>query len=55
MQFGVGASELGSPVHTDGVICMPSVWLDDVKIEDEGRYVHPELVELCREMGVDGY
>jgi leucyl aminopeptidase (aminopeptidase T) len=55
MQFGVGASELGSPVHTDGVICMPSVWLDDVQIEDEGRYVHPELVELCRKMDVDGY
>ena len=55
MQFGVGATEYGSPAHSDGVTLNPSVWLDDVQIEQEGRYVHPELVEFCRQMGAAGY
>ena len=55
MQFGIGAYPLGSPVHTDGVCLNGSVWLDDEQIMDKGRYVHPELVELCRQMGVSGY
>jgi leucyl aminopeptidase (aminopeptidase T) len=55
MQFGIGATDLGSPIHSDGVVQNPSVWLDDVQIEDVGRYVHPELVRFCREMGVSGY
>jgi len=55
MQFGVGATPYGSPVHSDGVILNPSVWLDEMQIEEEGRYVHPELVEFCRRMGVAGY
>ena len=55
MQFGVGATELGSPAHTDGVVLNPSVWLDDQQIEEKGRYVHPDLVELCRQMGAPGY
>ncbi len=55
LQFGVGAPTYGSPAHADGVLLNPSVWLDDVQIEAEGRYVHPELVELCRRMGAPGY
>jgi leucyl aminopeptidase (aminopeptidase T) len=55
MQFGIGATELGSPAHTDGVVLNPSVWLDDVQIEETGRYIHPELVEMCRAMGAPGY
>ncbi len=55
MQFGLGATAYGSPVHTDGVCLNPSVWLDDVQIEDNGRYIHPELAALCREMGMAGY
>jgi leucyl aminopeptidase (aminopeptidase T) len=55
MQFGVGASDYGSPAHTDGVTLNPSVWLDDVQIEAEGRYLHPELAALCRAMGAPGY
>jgi hypothetical protein len=31
------------------------VWLDDVQIEEDGRYVNPELVALCRAMGAPGY
>ncbi|MDI7277287.1 MAG: hypothetical protein QME94_15025 [Anaerolineae bacterium] len=55
MQFGVGATARGSPAHTDGVVLNPSVWLDDLQIEAEGRYVHPELIALCRAMGAAGY
>jgi len=55
VQFGIGASEWGSPVHTDGVVTAPTVSLDGVAIEEDGVYVHPELVRLCREMGLPGY
>jgi leucyl aminopeptidase (aminopeptidase T) len=53
MQFGIGATPkaYGSPAHTDGVSLTASVWLDDVQIMDSGRYVLPELVELCQAMG----
>jgi leucyl aminopeptidase (aminopeptidase T) len=57
MQFGIGATpkHYGSPAHTDGVCLSASVWLDDVQIADTGRYILPELVELCRAMGAPGY
>lgn len=55
MQFGVGATPLGSPLHTDGVVLDASVWLDDLQIEQTGRYIHPDLVEFCRAMGAPGY
>lgn len=55
MQFGIGATEYGSPAHSDGVVLNPSVWLDEFKIEKDGRYIHPNLIELCRQMGVKGY
>jgi len=55
MQFGIGAPDYGSPAHTDGVVLNPSVWLDEVQIEEDGCYLHPELVEHCRAMGAPGY
>jgi len=54
-QFGIGPSSLGAPSHTDGVVLNPTVYLDQTPIEEDGHYVHPELVALCREMGVPGY
>ena len=55
VQLGIGATDLGSPIHSDGVVLDPSVWLDDEQIEEAGRYAHPDLARLCREMGVAGY
>jgi leucyl aminopeptidase (aminopeptidase T) len=55
MQFGIGRTRLGAPSHTDGIVMAPSVWADDVQLEDEGVYVHPRLVELCQQIGVAGY
>jgi leucyl aminopeptidase (aminopeptidase T) len=55
MQFGIGPSSMGAPSHTDGVALNPSVWADEAQLEQEGRYVHPQLVELCRELGAPGY
>ncbi|NIN64795.1 MAG: hypothetical protein GTO63_08865 [Anaerolineae bacterium] len=55
MQFGIGRTRMGAPSHTDGIVIGPSVWADDVQMEDEGVYVHPRLVELCQQMGVPGY
>lgn len=46
VQIGIGATELGSPVHSDGVVLNPSVWLDDQQIQADGAYVDPEIAAL---------
>ena len=46
VQIGIGAIELGSPVHSDGVVLSPSVWLDDQQIQADGVYVDPEIAAL---------
>ncbi len=55
VEFGIGPRWLGAPRHTDGIILDASVWADEVQVEDEGRYVHPELMERCKELGIPGY
>jgi leucyl aminopeptidase (aminopeptidase T) len=56
MQFGIGpAWTMDAPSHTDGVVLNASVWADSCQLEDEGVYIHPDLVVLCKEMGVPGY
>jgi leucyl aminopeptidase (aminopeptidase T) len=55
IEFGIGATWADAPAHTDGVVLAPSIWADDVQLEENGRYVHPELVALCRQLGVEGY
>jgi leucyl aminopeptidase (aminopeptidase T) len=55
IEFGVGSAWTGAPSHWDGVVLEPSIWADDVQIEQDGKYVHPELVELARQLGVEGY
>ena len=44
-----------APSHTDLTILKPTIVLDDTLIEQDGRYVHPRLVELCRKLGAPGY
>jgi len=41
--------------HTDGIVLNPSIYLDGEPLELDGRYVHPEVVEACRALGVPGY
>lgn len=55
MDIGIGITARGAPTHTDGVALNASVWADDVQLEDEGRYVHPDLAALCHKMGAPGY
>ncbi len=52
LDIGIGPQSLGAPSHTDGIILRPSIVADGVEIEREGVYVHPELVDLCRRLGV---
>lgn len=47
VQIGLGATELGSPVHSDGVVLSPSVWLDEHQIQAEGAYVDAEIAALA--------
>ncbi|MBW1721164.1 MAG: hypothetical protein JRJ78_03780 [Deltaproteobacteria bacterium] len=41
--------------HTDGIVLNPTIVFDGKTIEEEGRYVHPDLVDACRALGVAGY
>jgi leucyl aminopeptidase (aminopeptidase T) len=38
------------PSHTDGICLNASVWLDGVQIEQEGRYIEPELAKLAADL-----
>lgn len=62
IEFGIGSQgkHLGGPGwdaggHTDGIVLNPSIYLDGEAMEEEGRYVHPEVAATCRELGVEGY
>lgn len=37
--------------HVDGISLECSVWLDGELILDNGKYIHPELVELAKKLG----
>ncbi len=36
--------------HTDGISLSPTVYGDDVKIIENGEYVHPELIDMGKEL-----
>jgi leucyl aminopeptidase (aminopeptidase T) len=36
--------------HCDGIMLNPSVYLDGETIEEKGRYVHPDLARIVKEM-----
>jgi leucyl aminopeptidase (aminopeptidase T) len=53
IDFGFGAW-VGRPAagHFDFTCRQVSSWAGTVRLQDEGRFVHPELAELCRAMAV---
>lgn len=51
----IGGEPWVAAAHTDGSMRNPSIYLDGDAIELEGRYVHPDLVRICHELGVAGY
>jgi leucyl aminopeptidase (aminopeptidase T) len=54
--FGFGGrDDRKAASHFDGVSSSPTIYLDGTPIECDGKYVHPGLVEICREMGIGGY
>ena len=44
---------LPAPSHCDGICLNSSVWLDDIQILDEGRFIEPVLAGLARGLGKD--
>jgi len=56
LEFGFGHSGFpgGKPAksHTDAVAANASIWIDDEPMAEEGRYIHPKLAALCKELGV---
>jgi leucyl aminopeptidase (aminopeptidase T) len=54
--FGFGSRvDRPSASHFDVVITKPTIRSGGVDIQRDGKYVHPDLVEDCRRMGVPGY
>lgn len=58
--FGTQGSIIGGPgwraaAHTDCGLLNPNVYLDGLVIESEGKYIHPDLVKLAKDMKVLGY
>ncbi|GAB3177225.1 aminopeptidase [Nesterenkonia halophila] len=51
----IGGDHWAAAAHTDASMNLPSIHLDGTPIEVDGRYVHPEIVEICRRMGIEGY
>jgi leucyl aminopeptidase (aminopeptidase T) len=37
--------------HTDGICLNTSAWLDEEMVLDEGKVVHPDLIELSKKLG----
>ncbi len=52
---GLGGKSWVAANHTDGVVLNPSIYADGVAFEENGFYVEPELVKLCKELKVAGY
>lgn len=62
VEFGLGTKGAwigGAPweaaAHTDASMNLPSIYLDGEPLEIDGKYVNPEIVDICREMGIEGY
>ncbi len=62
MEFGIGSQGTAikgkfwtAASHTDGVVSKPSIILDGVTLEENGKYVHPDVAKLCKRLGVSGY
>ncbi|MEM1857986.1 MAG: hypothetical protein QW300_02130 [Desulfurococcaceae archaeon] len=47
-----GGEPIPAPSHTDGITLNSSVWLDDVLILKDGRFVEPRLAELQKRLGI---
>jgi leucyl aminopeptidase (aminopeptidase T) len=62
IEFGIGsqgksimAKEWAAAGHTDGIVLNPTIVLDGKPLEEGGVYVHPEVKEICKKLGVAGY
>ena len=62
MEFGIGSQ--GTQIkgafwkaasHTDGVLSKPTMILDGKELEVDGKYVDPEVAELCKKLNIKGY
>lgn len=62
MEFGIGSQGVkiggafwNAAAHTDGTLLKPTLILDGEVIEEDGVYVDPKVVEICKKMGIAGY
>lgn len=54
--FGFGGwMDRPAASHFDVVITAPTIVADDVEIERDGKFVHPDLIASCQQMKVAGY
>jgi leucyl aminopeptidase (aminopeptidase T) len=54
--FGFGTStRRTAATHSDCIVLLPTILLDGIEIERDGRYTNPKLVEHCRAMHIPNY
>jgi leucyl aminopeptidase (aminopeptidase T) len=51
----IGGKSWSAASHCDGTAIAVSVYLDGEQIEENGKFIHPELAKLAKKMGVKGY
>jgi leucyl aminopeptidase (aminopeptidase T) len=39
--------------HDDGIILKASIWLDGEPVQKDGKFIHPELVQIIKEWGIE--
>jgi 2,5-dihydroxypyridine 5,6-dioxygenase len=40
-----------APTHADGICLNSTIWIDDEKITEDGKVVHPRLVPIAKKLG----
>lgn len=46
-----GSSPRIAKSHIDGISLECSVWIDDTQILDNGKFIHPDLIDLAKKLG----
>ena len=62
IEFGIGSQgksimgkEWAAAGHTDGIVLNPTILLDGKLFEDKGVYMYPDVRDICKKLGIQGY
>lgn len=50
-----GGKGIRAAGHVDGIVTRPTFILDGKTVEQDGKYTHPGLAAICKDLGMPGY